>query len=311
MVNSVATKGMKLTGFLGGAATQAVIMPHMVSENFFQTLAQDKILVGKDDKGKLSAIISDEDPSFGRAAYEAYTKTFVETASERTGLVLGKVFNKTAGTVAEKVAPGLKAAIARRWLKLNPSKSTKDLVDAVATRAGWSGVIGEVLEERVAEAGRAALTRDPYPNRTAGEWLEQLSMEGLAFSVPGTGAAIIDKVGHYVDSREYDKMMETLAIETGNTAALMGTLPPKEKWEEDESKIAVADPIIIERPDYYGPKAYINTPNKGFGDSTEVAYLSGNATPGLKNRAEEWGDVGLMLTPTNREYVDQEAENYP
>tara|TARA_R100000900_G_scaffold97525_1_gene75561 strand:- start:1084 stop:9237 length:8154 start_codon:yes stop_codon:yes gene_type:complete len=324
LVNKVAKQGMRLTGFTGGSLTQAVGMPQMVGENFVEILASDKVLVGKDDRDGLTALISEEDPSFGRALYEAYAKTAVETFSERTGLVLGKVFNKATGTVANKLAPGLKAAIARRWMKLKPGSTTDDLLNEIKKRAGWSGVIGEVMEERVGEIGRAALTREQYPDRTAGEWLEQLSMEGLAFSVPGATGSVINKVGGYIDSREYDKVMQTLVEETGNIAALEGTMPPQEQWDRapdfwkddaragmPEQRTSYSDPIVIELPKNFGPKAYSSTPDKGFGDLTNIAYLSGRATKGLAKRAAEWGDVGLMLTPSKREYVDKQADKYP
>ena len=278
LVGSIALRGGKITGFVAGGATQAVAMPHMVAENFFEILAQDKLAITQDEKGELQAAFSEDDPSFLRALYEGYARTAVETISERTGLYATKLFGKTVGKVPGKLAdakfksgramvPGLKAVLARRWLKAKPGRTTGDLLDKLKEKAAWNGVIGEVFEERVAEVGRAALTRDEWVgwDRSAGDWFEQLASESLAFAVPGGARK------HIIEPLiEKDHLSQAMRERT-DVAATAYSLPA-ERGGEFIADVAAQEQVYAEMREEEARGPQVDVPKPGVEIDTKMDF---------------------------------------
>lgn len=107
---------------------------------------------------------------------------WTEYLSERTGGVVGKV----TGPIAERLVA---SRIAQLWLRSKPGRTLADLARAVTSRggavaekAGWHGVLGEVFEERTGEAMRAALQLEEWE---VPGW-RQITQELAAFAATGT-----------------------------------------------------------------------------------------------------------------------------
>jgi len=251
-----ATAGMRGVGIVGGGMTQAFTQPQHIAKNFAETLASEKIQLSKDDQNQLKAWISEEDPKFLTALYEGYAKTAVEMVSEQMGLKAFKSLGKGAGEVMERLSPGFKAAIARRWFKSNPKKKADAFFTEIKNR-GWNGVFGEMMEERYGELGRAALTRDELPDRTAKEWGSHLLMEASVFSIYGKG---LRKTGDLYNEASFNQWMDTIAdaqatalslpIERGNqfVSDYENTFFKDDSAESDELPPVVI-PIPEESPD--------------------------------------------------------------
>jgi ADP-Ribosyltransferase in polyvalent proteins/D-alanyl-D-alanine carboxypeptidase/Type III restriction enzyme, res subunit len=136
----------------------------------------------------------------------------------------GSVVGRAATSATERVA-GLKAAVLDRWLRLSPKNTLGRFLDMAAEGTAWSGTIGEIYEERVGDVMRAMQpwlnkpgqaqppivrlatgeARPPEQGETAADLAgpraqalkdlaSQISLEGLAFSVPGVIAKVVEAV---------------------------------------------------------------------------------------------------------------------
>jgi hypothetical protein len=136
----------------------------------------------------------------------------------------GSVIGRAATSATERVA-GLKAAVLDRWLRLSPKNTLGRFLDMAAEGTAWSGTIGEIYEERVGDVMRAMQpwlnkpgqaqppivrlatgeARPPEQGETAADLAgpraqalkdlaSQISLEGLAFSVPGVIAKVVEAV---------------------------------------------------------------------------------------------------------------------
>lgn len=122
---------------------------------------------------------------FATAAVKSLGDQFIELLSERSGGMILQGLGKVPGVGA---LAGLQKAIADRWIR-KTGGTFDQLLDTVQRGAGWHGVIGEILEERAGEVGRAALGIESYRPPTT----DQLIAEAIAFSVPGAARAGISQ----------------------------------------------------------------------------------------------------------------------
>ena len=105
--------------------------------------------------------------------------------SERSGGAFPKL-----GSVARKWA--VKQGILKKFLELNPTKKLKDF-NKILHRVGWNGMLGEMAEERIGEVGRGiayevGIEDEGFKYKLP--TMEQLSVEVVAFSIPGVGIAL-------------------------------------------------------------------------------------------------------------------------
>lgn len=110
---------------------------------------------------------------FAEALAGAVADQFIEVASERAGGLLQFI------PVPKRLA-AIRDAITARWLAKSPSRTLPQL-QKIVERTGWHGVLGEMFEERFGDAARYAIGEQESPIPT----LEQLAIEGVAFSIPG------------------------------------------------------------------------------------------------------------------------------
>lgn len=141
--------------------------------------------VTKDDAGKYQAVITQEGDNVGHSLTKALGETYVETLSERAGDLFG-LFGP--GKIISDVAS--KTAIGNAFLKVNRKLGATKAVQAfndVVKKAGWNGIINEMLEERVGDVGYGILSKLGLSDqgfRIPSK--EDLLTEFIAFSIPGT-----------------------------------------------------------------------------------------------------------------------------
>jgi len=175
-------------GFSAGVIAQTIANPQLVGAEAARRMGPEFHL-DIDDAGRLKLIIDKKGDGFAEALGKGFVHGLIQLGGERSG---GMIKHLPGATKVQAV----KAAITRRWLKLNPKKSVTDLADQIAKKAGWNGVLGEVFEERVTEAASAAVGLEEFPHGLDLKFAEQLLIEGLAFSVPGAATIAASQVGN-------------------------------------------------------------------------------------------------------------------
>jgi len=134
---------------------------------------------------QLEATLTGDEESVFDSAKKAFGEHWVEIVSESTGGMFGVLSSPIKGQL-------VKIALFKAFLKANPTRRASD-VSRVFNRMGYHGVLGEMLEERIAEVGHGIL----YPLGLSDQpfsipSLEQLSVELAAFSVPGAVAKTME-----------------------------------------------------------------------------------------------------------------------
>lgn len=176
----VASVARKVVGAAAGAGAQAAVSaPLRVAENTLERMTPG-VRISRDEAGALKAVVEDSGDGFAEAFVKSVGNAYVETLSERTGVVLEKA-----------VAP-LKAAVVSRWFRLNPENTTAKLLgklQGAARAAGWNGILGEMFEERVGEVLRTPI--EGYKRPTP----EQLAAEAIAFAIPGAPGSLMRVIG--------------------------------------------------------------------------------------------------------------------
>lgn len=154
--NRAARIAAKTAGYAAGAAVQTAAMPQRVAQGV--TTRQAPTV------NDVAAQLEDWDDDFLPALAKAVPDQYVEVFSERTGAVLAGPMAKLAKLPIAQKATALKTAVMQRWLNLHPSETIATFLEKVKSEAAWNGILGEMFEERVGEAARAALpdiARDP------------------------------------------------------------------------------------------------------------------------------------------------------
>jgi hypothetical protein len=122
---------------VGGGRIRAATLRNMM----------DRVGIQEDEKGNLEAVLFEEGDDFWDAFSKGTASTFIENLSERSGLLFTKL---GAGKIGEIVKRG----VLEKFIKLNPGSRVVDFQN-ILKKAGWNGVIGEVMEERVGDIGRS------------------------------------------------------------------------------------------------------------------------------------------------------------
>lgn len=209
LLGKVAEKGVGRA--VAGVATRAAGVgamtaanPVLVAENTtFRMLPSFRTTT--DEQGNpVSVDYAEKGDPFADALVKGFGDSAIEIMSERAGGPLSRGAGSVLGRIPiPERLKAIKNGIAAAWIKSQAGRDIQALSKAVASKTGWNGVIGEVLEERVGDVARLATgLESPNENVTGqlatgkfSEALEQLAVEGLAFSVPGaaslaaTGAA--------------------------------------------------------------------------------------------------------------------------
>ena len=129
--------------------------------------------ISKDEAGKIQVALSGKDDGFAAALGKGTLDSYIEILSERAGGALKHIG-------VDDAVSGLKRAVFGRWMAKHPGKAGEFLT-RVSKATGWNGVLGEIFEEEVGKAARAATGLEDYRTTT----LKELAAEAIAFSVPG------------------------------------------------------------------------------------------------------------------------------
>lgn len=193
----------KVPGVMAGAATQmAVMSPVMVAQDTVRRWTPN-VEITADKAGELGVALSDGD-SGGTAFLKALGHNYIQTLSERTGII------------PEKLVAPLKRIAFGRWMQKNPSGTVGKFLEKVADKTGWNGVLGEVFEERAAELMEAGAGIEKYKLPSA----EQVGAEFLAFSVPGAASEVTKKAASFVTPKQKQGAERTAQTVKELTAAV-------------------------------------------------------------------------------------------
>jgi hypothetical protein len=262
---AAAKKLIKYVPSVVGAMAQTAAMPTRIAATGAEKAVEKDVAprvagaaaAGGDWKEQLRKAMTDMNDGFAEALLKAYPDTFVEVASER------------AGGVVEKLMPqrvkALKAAVAKWWK--DKGGRPVELLQKIKQKSGWNGVLGEMFEERVAEVMHEANQRSGIEQKIGEdspamvkfvtgqggraaalkEFVKQLSVEGAAFSMPGTAARAIEyslnkiRRGESVASEiEQGLNSKHLNLESLNAISLIIAQAP-------ESALSMEDKIRLQR----------------------------------------------------------------
>lgn len=192
-----------------------------------QTAAMPRVTV----EPALRRMLPKEYGGHGESPAEALPKGFVdgmiEVASERLSGPLGRAFSGLP-------MPQKAQAAVRAYQRVAASDTPGGRLIRLGREAGYHGPVGEVIEERAGEVGRAVLELDEWPDYLSAEFLGQLGVEGVAFSIPAAaGAAIAKSPGLLQPPSQPDQ-----AEAADGVSVAPGTPTPSEGPAIDESGFA-------------------------------------------------------------------------
>ena len=177
---------IKLGAWTAGAATRTTLgMPHRVSEAIL------KRQLAKDPENWATSIT------------KGWGTVFIEAASEEAGATITKGLTTGIG----KLPFGGKFinALSKAWTKLSPDNTATKFAQKIFTKAGYSNIIGEIGEERLATIMHSiAGTEDFGAGPEAGvidrlqaglsQDIQNFPVEAIVLSVPGAGRFALGKI---------------------------------------------------------------------------------------------------------------------
>ena len=165
-----------------------------------------------------------EGSSFAEALRDTLADQFIEVASERAGGLLSEI------PLPQRLS-AIRDAITSRWIQKVPGRTAEQLQKLVE-KTGWHGPLGEIFEERVGDIARygVGLQASPVPT------LQQLAVEGLAFSVPSAGAAVATKLTSRGGESAPDKVEAPSATPEVSATVAQRSALPQEAGREPLSK---------------------------------------------------------------------------
>ena len=169
----------RVVGFALGGAAQATVMPMLVPEAVRRQIPRMEAAPVEGQQDLERVVDKGSGESFPEALAKAYGVTAVETISERTG------------SVAQKGMNVLKEKFLSSWLKKRGIGEMSDQAKAIAARAGWNGIVGEVFEEQVAKPFRNIIESQPLGT---GFSMEDIATEALGIAIFGSAAKFVGHV---------------------------------------------------------------------------------------------------------------------
>lgn len=199
-------------GLAGEAVRTAVLSPLKLPQDVLERQLVSKM--------ETISGIREEEEGIGMSITKGYLDLFTEYASERGGDALGMIA-KLDNPVKTKL---MKTAIYQTLVKLNPGKESS--ITKILARAGYDGIVSEMLEERMGEVFRGMLFEVGLSDQEFKlPTMEQLAIEAVSFAIPGT----ISKTSDFVKTKLKDVSINTVqltpdaAIETVSMSDLRGT----------------------------------------------------------------------------------------
>lgn len=249
---------MRIAGGVAGAAAQTVPAAGIKIASGTVAKMMPSLNFSEDERGIIDATVGREGDGFLEALYKSAGDNFIEVLSERSGGFVTGLFGKGGKWIAKKVpqaalVTGLKRQAVEHMLKKFPDLRGGKLaakLDSMKTAAQWHGLIGEMLEERLGEIGRAGMGLEPYkffgvePGKLATEQgrkdaFDQFLTESIAFSIPGLGGAGLNYTANKLDKLWPKDQQPT----KGQMQALVEALQKRQSATADQPPVAgVAEP---------------------------------------------------------------------
>jgi len=162
----------------------------------------------------------DNDEGWATAIAKGWGETFIEAASEEAG----QTITKGGMAIIKRLPFGnrLLGSLQRSWSKLSPNNTAAKFAKKMLTKGGYSNLIGEIGEERLATimhglAGTTDIEGDPIERVMAG--LEQdfqvknMFTEAVVLSVPGAVRFSVAQLGRFdSDSKFKNAVKEKIGV---------------------------------------------------------------------------------------------------
>ncbi len=277
---------VKVIGNLAGSVTQTTLgfSPRISAKTAEYMLPKAAFV--QDEKGQTSlSLLDKKGDSFEKALAKAFGSTFLEVATERTGVIV------------EKPLDFLKKAVFGRWIA-SKGITTPTMLEKLAKAANWDGIIGEVFEEELSELGQAPIEEREYNNPfTTPEGFERLIVETLGIAGFG-GIGTISNTALKQAEKQIAKTTplndRTVIEETKKQVAQIIATP------EEASGVIVNDPEFAKTPE---GKEVLKTVAQAQSTGMDIAMST-----------DEQGKLKLEIVPKmvrNGEVVANTDQNVP
>lgn len=229
--------GIKILSSVAGATAQAPIAGlTRIPTGTVQRMLPDYQFT-PNDLGKMEFEVTKQGDTLTNALAKSFGDQWVEVVSEHSGGLFT--------SIGKGARDGLvKLGIMKAFFKANP-KATGSAFNEWARRAGWNGILNEIGEERLGEAGRAIIGLEEYKLPTP----EQLAVELVSFSIPGVAINMLGKTQTNIPNQQTPEEIENLIKREEIT--VKNDLKPK----EEVSKIN--EPLIEEARKYKSAEEFV------------------------------------------------------
>jgi len=247
----------RAAGVVAGAAARTTVgLPHSVAESI------------------LMRRISEDSENWATSVAKGWGSVFIEALSEESGAAITGILSK--GIAKMPLGSKMIEGLHRAWTSISPKNTTAKFVKQVFTKAGYSNLIGELGEERLATVLHAIAETETFglgndagvlDRLSAGlkQDIENLPVEGVVLSIPGTGRFALGKVSDAFDAQKGKKEDgKTSDASPKQVSSVSESLAEDQGKKSDEGQ--VIDPATAEK-----------LPKKE--DPAPVSDLSGPITP--------------------------------
>ena len=160
---------LKTAGWTGGAITRASLgLSHKVIESTFEHRIPKQMHFGPNN----NLIIDIEPDSWATSILRGWGDVVIEAASEEAGATISKGLNR----IVKKMPLGNKlvSALEDAWTTIKPTNTKAAFANKMFTRAGYSNIIGEIGEERLATILKAITDVDDFGQGASADIFDRL-----------------------------------------------------------------------------------------------------------------------------------------
>lgn len=232
----------KALAFGAGTAARVAFMPHRIGE------------------AVLDRQLSEDPENWATSIILGWSKVFIEAASEETGETL----TKGLASALSQLPFGSKLInnLQRAWMSISPKNTSTVFARRIFTKAGYSNIIGEIGEERLATVLHSVIgTEDFGAGEDAGvlerlqaglqQDIDNFPAEVAVLAVPGFGRFVLGKVTPVKETgkapKEQREIMERVLGEVETLAEDRG--PASRKRIEEAVKKGRAELKAAEEAD--------------------------------------------------------------
>jgi len=314
---------LRTAGWAGGAISRATLGlgPNIFEETMRRRLPQ-KMHFGPD--GDL--VIDIPGDGWATALVKGWGSVVIEAASEETGEALTKWVGAGGKWALAKTPFGnrLLSALQDTWLKAFPDKEAIDFVHKISKSAGFSNMLGEIGEERVATALHLAFGTEEIELREGEDWwdalgrtitedLSNVPQEALLFGLMQAGqAGAIRLVSGSATEAQIQAQQAVEEVPTEEVAAVPAEAKPAEPEAEPTAKTKRVTLPYTNRKDFEQFFQFMTAEEEaalsplvkqwknrlGYAAGKEPIYSSGQAyrttlTPEMHTALTNWANTQL------------------